>query len=66
MKAYPVHTICAGSATRFLRSLTVFLFSLFAPRMYQALGIGLIGLLCGIPAPLVIWYYGAKLRAKAY
>lgn len=73
MEAYPEHTSSAGGATQFLRSLTAFLFPLFAPRIYQVLGygwgnttLGLIGLICGIPAPLVIWYYGAKLRAKAY
>ncbi|KAJ5122069.1 major facilitator superfamily domain-containing protein [Penicillium atrosanguineum] len=73
MEAYPQHTSSAGGATQFLRSLTAFLFPLFAPRMYQVLGygwgnttIGLIGLVFGLPAPLVIWYYGAKLRAKAY
>ena len=72
MEAYPEHTSSAGGATQFLRSLTAFLFPLFAPRMYQVLGygwgnttLGLIGLVCGIPAPLVIWYYGTKLRAKA-
>lgn len=72
MEAYPEHTSSAGGATQFLRSLTAFLFPLFAPRMYQVLGygwgnttIGLIGLFVGLPAPLVIWYYGARLRAKA-
>lgn len=72
MEAYPEHTSSAGGATQFLRSLTAFLFPLFAPRMYKVLGyglgnttIGLIGLAVGLPAPLVIWYYGAKLRAKA-
>ncbi|KAJ5656753.1 efflux pump antibiotic resistance protein [Penicillium longicatenatum] len=72
MEAYPEHTGSAGAAKQFLCSLTAFLFPLFAPTMYNVLGygwgnttIGLIGLFVGLPAPLVIWYYGASLRAKA-
>ncbi|KAJ6005529.1 efflux pump antibiotic resistance protein [Penicillium sp. IBT 35674x] len=72
MEAYPEHTGSAGAAQQFMRSLTAFLFPLFAPTMYNVLGygwgnttIGLIGLFVGLPAPLIIWYYGATLRAKA-
>jgi multidrug resistance protein len=70
--SYPDHTSSVSAATQFLRSLTAFGFPLFAPKMYQVLGYGwgnstlaFIGLGIGIPAPLLIWIYGAKLRAKA-
>lgn len=60
------------AAGQLMRSLTAFLFPLFAPRMYQVLGYGwvnstiaFIGLAFGIPAPLVIMVFGVKLRAKA-
>lgn len=72
MEAYPEHTGSAGAASQFLRSLTAFSFPLFAPTMYKILGYGLgnttiafIGLVVGLPAPLLLWYYGARLRARA-
>jgi multidrug resistance protein len=69
---YPNHTSSASAASQFLRSITAFGFPLFAPTMYAALGYGwgnsllafcAIGI--GIPAPLFIWLYGPKLRARA-
>lgn len=72
MESYPDHTSSASAATQFLRSLTAFLFPLFAPRMYHVLGYGWAnsalafgGLLLGVPAPFVLWFFGAKLRARA-
>ncbi|KFA45653.1 hypothetical protein S40293_08913 [Stachybotrys chartarum IBT 40293] len=72
MDAYPDHTGSAVAATQFLRSLTAFLFPLFAPYMYAALEYGwgnttlaLAGLVIGLPAPLVIWWFGSRLRARA-
>jgi hypothetical protein len=72
MESYPEHTSSAGAASQFVRSLTAFLFPLFAPKMYEVLGygwgnsaIGFIGLAFGLPAPLAILFFGAKLRAKA-
>ncbi|KAF7525347.1 hypothetical protein G7054_g11116 [Neopestalotiopsis clavispora] len=72
MDAYPEHTSSALSAAQFLRSMAAFSFPLFAPSMYKALGYGwgnstiaFIALVFGIPAPLTLWYWGAKLRAKA-
>jgi multidrug resistance protein len=69
---YPHHTSSASAASQFLRSLTAFGFPLFAPTMYSALGYGwgnsLLAFLAigiGIPAPLLIWLYGPKLRARA-
>ena len=69
---YGDYTGSAMAAEQFLRSLAAFLFPLFAPKMFQALGygwgsstLGFAGLVVGLPAPLIIWFFGAKLRAKA-
>ena len=71
--SYPDHTSSASAASQFLRSLTAFGFPLFAPTMYSALGYGwgnntlaFISIAIGIPAPFLLWIYGAKLRAKAH
>ncbi|KAI1377607.1 caffeine resistance protein [Hypoxylon crocopeplum] len=70
--SYGDHTSSAMAAIQFLKSLMAFLFPLFAPSMYQALGYGwsnsilaLVGLVLTIPLPIFIWRYGARLRAKA-
>ncbi|KPM41351.1 putative transporter [Neonectria ditissima] len=70
--AYGEHTSSAAAAQQFLKSLTAFLFPLFAPKMFEVMGYGwgstsmaLAGLSLGFPAPLILWYYGARLRAKA-
>ncbi|CAI7598487.1 unnamed protein product [Penicillium glandicola] len=72
MESYPKHASSAGAASQFMRSLTAFLFPLFAPKMYEVLGygwgnstIGFTGLIFGLPAPLALIYFGATLRAKA-
>lgn len=71
MDAYRDHTSSALAATQFLRSLTAFLFPLFAPKMYDAMGYGWGNTLVGILAlllgatPLVLWFWGAQLRRKA-
>ncbi|KUJ15750.1 MFS multidrug transporter [Mollisia scopiformis] len=71
MESFIKHVASATAASQLLRSLAGFAFPLFAPKMYQSLGYGwgnsllafmFIGI--GIPAPLVLWKYGAKLRAK--
>ncbi|KAH9893861.1 caffeine resistance protein [Xylariomycetidae sp. FL2044] len=69
--AYPEHTSSAMAATQFVKSLTAFLFPLFSPAMYAGLGygwgnttLGLAGLVLGIPASLVFYVYGARLRRK--
>ncbi|KAI0168848.1 caffeine resistance protein [Hypoxylon sp. FL1284] len=69
---YGDHTSSAMAASQFLKSLMAFLFPLFAPSMYQALGYGwgnsllaLVGLLLSVPLPVILWKYGARLRAKA-
>ena len=70
--AYPDHNASAGAASRFLQGIAGFAFPLFAPKVYQKLGFGwgnsLLGFVAaalGVPAPLLLWKYGASLRAKA-
>ncbi|KAF2160311.1 hypothetical protein M409DRAFT_70489 [Zasmidium cellare ATCC 36951] len=70
--SYPDHASSATAASQFIRSLTAFAFPLFAPYMYRSLGYGwgnttiaLVALAISIPAPLLLWRYGARLRAKA-
>ncbi|KAJ7252428.1 putative efflux pump antibiotic resistance protein [Mycena haematopus] len=72
MDAFPEHTSSALAASQFLRSLTAFLFPLFAPAMYKAMGygwgntmLGLCGLLIGLPVPGIIWLFGETLRRRA-
>ncbi|KAI0966662.1 major facilitator superfamily domain-containing protein [Xylaria arbuscula] len=70
--AYPEHTSSAIAATQFLKSLTAFLFPLFTPSLYRVLGYGwgnstiaFASLAIALPAPFVIWRYGARLRQRA-
>ncbi|XP_044723964.1 major facilitator superfamily domain-containing protein [Hirsutella rhossiliensis] len=72
MDSYPDHTGSALAASQFLESLTAFLFPLFAPSMYDALGYGwgnstlaFAGLVFGVPTPLILWFFGARLRKRA-
>lgn len=71
MDAYPDHTSSALSASQFPRSLAAFLFPLFAPSMYSALGYGwgnttiaFVGLSLGILCPCLLWAFGPRLRKK--
>ena len=70
--SYPDHTSSALAASQLIRSLTAFGFPLFAPHLYSALGYGwgnsllaLISAGIGIPSPLILWIFGAKLRSRA-
>lgn len=72
MDAYPEHVSSAMAATQFLRSLTAFLFPLFAPSLYRNLGYGWgntaiagVGLIFGVTAPLILLRWGKKLRTRA-
>ncbi|KAF1357438.1 MFS general substrate transporter [Lizonia empirigonia] len=72
MDAYSDHTSSARAATQFSASLTAFLFPLFVPTMYKAMGYGwgntamaFASLILAVPGPIVLWYYGAKLRTRA-
>lgn len=73
MDAYPDHTSSALSASQFPRSLAAFLFPLFAPSMYSALGYGwgnttiaFVGLFLGLFSPSLLWFYGPRLRKKLH
>lgn len=55
-----------------LRSMAGFGFPLFGPYMYERLGYGwgnsvlaLLAVVIGWPAPILLWKYGEKLRAKS-
>ena len=70
--AYPDNTSSAQAAAQFPRSLAAFGFPLFGPSMYEALGYGwantllaIIAFLVSVTAPIFIWMYGSRLRAKA-
>ena len=72
IETYGEHTSSATAAGQFIQSLTAFLFPLFAPSMYDALGYGwgnsamaLAGLVLAIPLPIFVWKFGARLRNKA-
>ncbi len=71
MDSFITHVASASAASQMLRSLAGFAFPLFAPKMYQTLGYGwgnsllaFVFLAIGVPAPLILWKFGAKLRAK--
>jgi hypothetical protein len=70
--SYTRYAASAVGAATVLRSLAGFTFPLFAPRMYEVLGygwgnslLGFVGILLGWPAPLLLWKFGAQLRAKS-
>jgi MFS family permease len=69
MDTYSEHTSSAMAATQFLRSLTAFLFPLFAPTMYEKMGYGwgnsavaFALLVLSLSASLVLWTFGERLR----
>lgn len=70
--AYNLYAASALAAVAFIRSLCGFAFPLWAPYMYNALGLGwgnsllgFLGLAIGVPAPWFLWYYGQRLRSKS-
>ncbi|MCJ1332201.1 hypothetical protein MMC10_008893 [Thelotrema lepadinum] len=70
--SYTRYAASAVGAAAVLRSLFGFGFPLFAPYMYAALGYGwgnsLLGFLAiglGVPAPVVLWYFGEKMRGRS-
>lgn len=70
--AYAEHTSSAQSATQFLTSLTAFLFPLFAPSLYWALGYGwgntllvAIGIFPGFPMVYSLWKCGLRWRMNS-
>ncbi|XDG06957.1 hypothetical protein ABKA04_006572 [Annulohypoxylon sp. FPYF3050] len=59
----------ANAATRLLSNLMGFVFPIFAPQLYDRLGYGwgnsllaFIFVVLGIPVPMILWFWGKKLR----
>lgn len=70
--SYTQYAASAVGALTVLRSLAGFGFPLFAPALYKTLGYGkggtvlaVISIAVGWPAPLLLWKYGARLRARS-
>lgn len=70
MEAYPRYVASAGAASQLPRNVAAFTFPLFGPGMYAGLGYGwgnsllaLVYVGIGVPAPFVLWKWGARLRA---
>ena len=70
--SYTRYAASAIAAAAVLRSLAGFGFPLFAPYMFKALDYGwgnsllaFIAIVLGVPAPIIFWKYGAKLRAMS-
>lgn len=72
LEAYPLYGASAMAATTLPRSIASFLFPIFAPALYRRLDYGWgntllagIAVVVGIPAPLFLYYFGARLREKS-
>lgn len=70
--AYAKYAASGVAAAVVLRSLAGFGFPLFAPAMYNALGygfgnsvLGFVAIVIGLPAPVLFWFYGERLRARS-
>jgi hypothetical protein len=70
--SYTRYAASAIGAATVLRSLAGFGFPLFAPRLYHVLGygwgnslLGFLGIVLGLPAPVLLWKVGERLRAKS-
>ena len=69
--AYGTYTASAMAAAQLLRNFAAFAFPTFAPSLYGKLGYGwgnsllaFIFLALGLPAPILLWKFGARIRAK--
>ncbi|KAK3721087.1 hypothetical protein LTR37_003377 [Vermiconidia calcicola] len=69
---YTTYAASATGAAAFVRTMCGFSFPLFAPLMYEKLGIGwgnsvlaFIALTFGMVAPVLLWKYGASLRKRS-
>lgn len=67
--SYTIHAASCLAAVGFLRSVAAFGIPLFAPIMYERLQygwgtsvLGFASLIIGVPAPILFWLYGKKLR----
>jgi hypothetical protein len=71
VEAFLEYTASAGAASMLLRNIFAFAFPIFAPALYASLGYGIgntilaaMSIALGIPAPFILWRYGARLRKK--
>lgn len=71
MDSFANHVASATAASQLLRNIAGFAFPLFAPKMYHTLGYGwgnslmaFVFIALGLPAPIILWKYGARLRRK--
>ncbi|KAL4894554.1 major facilitator superfamily domain-containing protein [Aspergillus ambiguus] len=69
---YQKYAASAMAAIIVLRSILAVVLPLAAPSLYQNLGfdwgntlLGLIAIVVGIPAPILLWYYGPALRRRS-
>ncbi|KAK1991764.1 major facilitator superfamily transporter [Colletotrichum falcatum] len=69
---FSLHTASASAACCFLRSMAAFSFPLFVPALFGNLGYGwggsllaIVAVVVGVPAPLLLWKFGQKLRTKS-
>lgn len=69
---YTTYAASATGAAAFVRTMAGFSFPLFAPRMYDVLGVGwgnsllgFVSLGLGMIAPVVLWRFGGWLRARS-
>ncbi|KAE8359709.1 major facilitator superfamily domain-containing protein [Aspergillus caelatus] len=67
--AFPLYAASASGSSFLLRGLCAFGFPLFGPSMYEHLGygwgnslLGFLALAVAVPVPLVLWFYGERLR----
>lgn len=71
MDSYSQHMASAIAAVQLSRSIAGFAFSSFAPILYDKLGydwgnsiLAFAFTAIGVPAPLFLWKFGARIRAK--
>ncbi|KAK0614965.1 MFS multidrug transporter [Bombardia bombarda] len=69
---YTLYSASASAACSFLRSMAAFIFPLFVPYMFGSLGYGVsgsllggLGIVIGIPTPILFWIYGKRLRERS-
>ena len=70
VECFGKYTASATAASQLLRMVAGFAFPIFAPAMYGKLGwgwgnstLGFIALVFGLPAPWILWIFGARLRS---
>ncbi|KAF2717106.1 MFS general substrate transporter [Polychaeton citri CBS 116435] len=70
--AYTTYAASAMAAIALGRCILAFIFPLLVKSLYGALGYGwgtsllaFIAIALGVPAPILLWYYGAKLRERS-